>query len=158
MSVSSAASATSGNLLAAQFAQPVSTTTVAATAASAASSYQQSYQSLLAADAQELLTGAFSTSSALDQPSAPFGSEALIQATTSNTIDVLSQFASLQDVGYQTAATAQLAATTAAAQAAAQNKQDNAVLAAPIDPVDPYAALGSADPLNLLGLTVDTTA
>lgn len=80
MSVSSAASATSGNLLAAQFAQPVSTTPVAATA------------------------------------------------------------------------------TSAAAQAAAQNKQDNAVLAAPIDPVDPYAALGSADPLNLLGLTVDTTA
>ena len=123
-----------------------------------ASAYRTEYQTLATADAQELINGSFGSSTAANQPSATFGSQALISATTANTVNVLAQFAAFQDVGYQTAATEQTAATAAFAKASAIEAQDDAVLAAPIHPTDPYAAAGSGDPLNLLGQTVDATA
>jgi hypothetical protein len=134
---SSSPSATVGNLLASDASLSPTSTTTAATV----SPYQQEYASLLAQDNQELLTS-FNSSSDV----------------TTNTLDVLSQFASLQAVGYQTAASTQANATAANAAAAAQNAADTAALAAPFNVTDPYATPGSGDPLDLLGQNVDATA
>jgi hypothetical protein len=78
---------------------PSSSATASADAASAsnASAWQQEYQNFLADNTTYLLENTFGASSAIDQPSAAFGSSAAISAITNSTLGVLSQAAALQN-------------------------------------------------------------
>jgi len=78
---------------------PSSSATSSADAASAsnASAWQQEYQNFLADNTTYLLENTFGASSAIDQPSAAFGSAAAISAITNSTLGVLSQAAALQN-------------------------------------------------------------
>jgi len=74
-----------------------STATSAAASASNASAWQQEYQNFLTDNTEYLLENTFGSSTALDQPSAAFGSSAAISAITNSTLGVLSQAAALQN-------------------------------------------------------------
>jgi len=114
--------------------------------ATTATAIQQQYENFNAYNTEALLTYTFGGSTALDQPAEPFGSQALINATTQATLGVLAQATSLQD--QQNAASAEAIQTQLAnaqtANVAALNNLDAPQL---------NSALSDGT-----GTTVDTTA
>jgi hypothetical protein len=87
-----------------------------AASASNATSWQQEYENFLSDNTEYLLENTFGSSTALDQPSAAFGSTAAINAVTNSTLGVLSQAAALQNpqtLAFQESSTGSTVDTTA---------------------------------------------
>jgi len=87
-----------------------------AASASNATSWQQEYENFLSDNTEYLLENTFGSSTALDQPSAAFGSTAAINAVTNSTLGVLSQAAALQNpqtLAFQESSTGNTVDTTA---------------------------------------------
>ncbi len=73
------------------------TAATSSSTASTASALKQEYQNFETDNVQYLLESTFGASTALDQASVAFGSQAAISATTNATLGVLSQAAGLQN-------------------------------------------------------------
>jgi len=87
-----------------------------AASASNAKSWQQEYENFLSDNTEYLLENTFGSSTALDQPSAAFGSTAALNAITSSTLGVLTQAAALQNpqtLAFQESGTGSTVDTTA---------------------------------------------
>jgi hypothetical protein len=92
------------------------TASSAAASASNATSWMQEYENFLSDNTEYLLENTFGSSSALDQPSAAFGSPAAITAITNANLGVLSQAAALQNphtLAFQEPSTGSTVDTTA---------------------------------------------